>query len=211
MNTKNNYSKGLYLYPVWVRIWHLINALLIVGLVITGINLQFSGEAKTFIKFDLAVSLHNLLGILLAVNYVFFFIGNLLTKNKRHYKIQIKGIVGGLKKQALYYAVGIFKHEEHPFPISENSKFNPLQHISYVFVMYLFVPIVIFSGFGLFFPESIVEKVFGFSGLFLTDLLHIITGFVISIFLIIHIYICTIGHSISANFKSMITGWHEIH
>lgn len=209
MNTNNINLKGIYLYPIWVRLWHLLHALLIIALIITGTSMQFSGTPNNVLQFELAVKLHNIFGIILSIDYVIFFFANLFSSNRRHYVIKLKGMFERLKKQALFYSVGIFKNEEHPFPVTYDSKFNPLQHFSYIIIMYVCLPIVAFSGFGLLFPESIIDKFLGFSGLFVTDLFHIICGFIISIFLLIHVYFCTIGHSPVSNFKSMITGWHK--
>ena len=211
MSTNNKEFRGIYLYPVWVRIWHIINALLIITLIITGTSMQNSGTINHLIQFSTAVKIHNLSGIVLSVSYLLFLFGNILSENGKHYKIQLKGIFTRLKKQALYYSAGIFKGQNPPFPVTTESKFNPLQHFSYVIIMYICVVFVIVSGFGLLFPETIVDRFMGFSGLFLTDLLHIFVGFIISIFLLIHVYFCTIGHSPVSNFKSMINGWHEPH
>jgi thiosulfate reductase cytochrome b subunit len=114
-------------------------------------------------------------------------------------------------KQAYYYAFGMFRGMKAPYPLSEKRKFNPLQKYAYVGVMYLFLPIVIISGFALLFPEIIIEKVYSFSGIILTALTHSAVGFFISIFLIIHIYVASIGKNPIENFKSIITGWHNIH
>jgi thiosulfate reductase cytochrome b subunit len=116
-----------------------------------------------------------------------------------------------LKKQFYYYTVGLFKKENAPFPVDEESKFNPLQQLTYVVLMYGFVPFVIISGWGLLYPEMTVYSVFGISGLDLTDLLHIGTGFAISIIMCVHVYFCTIGKNPISNFKSMINGYHESH
>ena len=106
------------------------------------------------------------------------------------------------------YTFGIFKNEDPPFPISVGRKFNPLQKVSYVIVMYILMPIMLVSGIALFFPEMLPTKIIGVSGIHFIDLLHIITGYVLSVFMIIHIYFCTIGRTPLANFKSIITGWH---
>jgi thiosulfate reductase cytochrome b subunit len=73
------------------------------------------------------------------------------------------------------------------------------------------VPLVIISGIALLFPEIIIERVYQFSGVFVTAVLHSAMGFFISIFLIVHLYIASIGKSPIENFKSIITGWHQIH
>ena len=78
-------------------------------------------------------------------------------------------------------------------------------------LMYVIVPLVILSGWGLLYPEITVNSMLGFSGLDLTDFLHIIAGFSISIIMCVHIYFCTIGKSPASNFKSMINGFHESH
>jgi len=75
-------------------------------------------------------------------------------------------------------------------------------------VMYIFMPLVIISGIGLFFPDMLPDKIFGIGGIHFTDLVHILSGFIISIFMMVHIYFCTIGKTPLSNFKSMIDGWH---
>jgi thiosulfate reductase cytochrome b subunit len=201
-------AEKIYFYPVWVRLWHWLNTLMFLLLIVTGLSMQYSSPDYPFIRFDLAVLLHNIAGIIVTLGYFVFVIGNMVTSNGKFYKVNLREIVGQLKKQFMYYTFGIFKHESAPFPLSENRKFNPLQKVSYIFAMYFFVPIIIISGLGLLFPEIIISQVFGRSGIHLTDLVHIISGFVLSVFMIIHIYFCTIGKTPTANFKSMFTGWH---
>jgi thiosulfate reductase cytochrome b subunit len=78
-------------------------------------------------------------------------------------------------------------------------------------VMYLAVPFVIISGIALLFPEIIIDQVYAFSGVFVTAVFHSTMGFFISIFLMVHLYIASIGKSPIENFKSIITGWHHVH
>jgi len=206
----NHLSEKLYLYPVWIRIWHMTNALLCLLLIITGLSIQYSNPG-TMVKFNAAVSIHNIAGVLLSISYVAFFLGNLFTQNGVHYLILVKGFFGRMMKQMHYYTIGIFKNEQPPFPVTAEGKFNPLQQATYVLLMYVLVPFVIVSGFGLLYPQMTVYSVLGISGLDLTDLLHVSAGFAISIIMCVHIYFCTIGKSPTSNFKSMINGYHESH
>ncbi len=203
-------SEKVYLYPVWIRLWHWFNAVLCLLLIITGVSMQYSDPAYPMIRFDWSVSIHDIAGIMLAVNYIGFIFGNLFTSNGRHYIFR-KGILKNLFVQARYYAYGIFKKEEPPFPISKESKFNPLQKMSYIIIMHVAVPIVAITGIMIFFPERMVFDVFGNKALHLTDIIHVIMGFVISLFLVVHIYFCTIGLTPLSNFKSMFNGYHEKH
>ena len=200
----------IYFYPVWLRLWHAINAIGILALIVTGISMQASLESSV-IGFQNAVNIHNIAGLIVALCYLLFFFGNIVTGNGKFYLIKIKGFFKRPVKQAIYYAWGMFHGEKSPYPLSEKRKFNPLQKYSYVLVMYMAVPCVIVSGLALLFPEMISEKIFIFSGISVTAILHSVFGFFISIFLVVHLYIASIGKSPAENLKSMINGWHKIH
>lgn len=198
-----------YLYPLWIRIWHWINALMFLVLIVTGLSMQYASPDYTFIRFDYAVSIHNISGLILCFCFLLYLFANWKTSNFKYYRCKQKGCMVRLQRQFVYYTFGIFKKEDAPFPISDKRKFNPMQKMSYLIVMYIFMPIMIVSGLALMYPEVIVHDVFGFSGIHLTDLVHIISGFMLSIFMIIHVYFCSIGKTPLSNFKSMITGWHK--
>lgn len=201
---------SIYLYPVWIRLWHLINALLYLFLIFTGLSMQYSNPEYPFIRFDIAVSIHNTSGILLSINYIVVILGNIFTKNGQFYRIKKKGFMNELISQGRYYLFGIFKGSKAPYPINGKRKFNPLQKVAYVAVLYFLMPVIIITGFALIYPEMIViRKLFGTSGLHFTDLLHIITGFILSIFMVVHIYLCTIGKPAGSHFRAMLSGWHH--
>ncbi len=201
---------SIYLYPVWVRLWHLINALLFLILIITGLSLQYSNEHFNLIRFDVAVSMHNIAGILLSVNYLVVFFGNMFTKNGMYYRMRRRWLVKEIPVQAKYYLFGIFRGEKAPFPINSRRKFNPLQKVSYFAVLYFLMPLIFITGWALIFPNVLfIDKIFGTSSLHFTDLVHIIVGFILSIFMFVHIYLCTIGKPRSAHFRAMLSGWHH--
>ena len=52
-------SKKVYLYPVWIRIWHLANAILFLILILSGLCMQYSNPQYPVIRFDIAVAMHN--------------------------------------------------------------------------------------------------------------------------------------------------------
>lgn len=198
----------IYLYPIWVRIWHMLNLLLILTLVFSGLCLQYSWCNYLLISFNVVIFIHNLFGIILSAIFIFYLVGNHFTTNGVYYHSPDKGRMLRLLKQTRYYSYGIFKNENTPFPISKDRKFNPLQKFSYVFAMYFLIPVIIISGFGLLFPEILPNKVFNISGILITDIVHITSGFLLTIFIIVHIYFCTIGKTPLSNFNSMLTGWH---
>lgn len=204
-------SEKLYLYPVWLRIWHLVNAIMIIILILTGISMQYSNPDRPFIRFDLAVTWHNAAGVILTISYVIFVVGNIATGNWKYYRLRLKGLTQRMMKQFRYYLLGVYKGESAPFPISKDRKFNPLQKVAYFAIMYIFMPLIFITGWALLFPESIWLNVFGISGILLTALLHIVAGFIVSIFLFVHIYFSTFGKTTTSNFRSMVNGYQEVH
>jgi len=201
----------MYLYPVWIRLWHALNALLIIILIITGISMQYTDKDSSIfiVNFAGAVKWHNIAASVLTVSYIFFIVMNIVTGNGKYYRISRKNFFGDLVKQMKYYAYGMFKGEKHPFPVTMESKFNPMQKLTYVLIMYVGLPLIIISGIGLMFPEVTIKRVFGISGLILTDILHITMVFLVSLFLVIHIYTCTLGHKPASLFRSLLSGYHE--
>lgn len=204
-------DERLYLYPSMIRFWHFINAFMILVLIVSGVSMQYSDPLRPILRFDIAVTLHNLSGILLTLNYSLFIIGNVISGNARHYKIKLTGFADRLKKQFRYYTFGMFKNMPPPFPVTKKSKFNPIQQVTYFIVMFLLVPLLFITGLSLLYSGTFIRELLGNKALFYTDILHMIIGFFVSIFLIIHVYFCTIGASPLKNFKSMVTGYHEGH
>ncbi|MDZ7743035.1 MAG: cytochrome b/b6 domain-containing protein [Bacteroidota bacterium] len=202
-------SVKVYLYPLSIRVWHWTNAILCLLLILTGVSMQYSNPEYPFMRFDLAVSMHNISGILLTISYAWFIVANIVTGNNKYYALKIKGLKDRLMKQFRYYTVGLFTGQKSPFPINEKRKFNPLQKFSYVLIMFLVIPILFITGWALLFPEIILTEVFGISGIQITALLHMIMGFFVSVFMLVHIYFSTMGTTASSNFKAMFNGWHK--
>jgi len=199
----------LYLYPVWLRIWHGINALCIIVLIISGLSMQYGNIDYPLIPFKTSVLMHNFCGVIASIGFVIYIVGNFLSDNGIHYRFKIRGLYTRLYKQITYYVSGYFKGEPKPFPITIESKFNPLQRVSYAIAMYVLVPFLVITGIALLYPEIIVDRFFNFGGVQLTAVFHGILGFFVSLFLLIHLYVASIGINPLRNFKSIITGYHE--
>jgi thiosulfate reductase cytochrome b subunit len=188
----------------------MINAILYLLLIITGLSMQYSNPEYPMIRFDIAVSLHNVSGIILTANYLMIIFGNMFTRNGFFYRMRWRYLKKELPKQAYYYLFGIFRGDKAPFPINSRRKFNPLQKVAYFAVIYVLMPLVIITGWALIFPNMILfDKILGYSSLHFTDLVHIIVGFFLSVFLVVHVYLCTIGKPPGSHFRAMLSGWHH--
>jgi len=191
--------KQFYLYPLWIRLWHWTNALLFIILIISGTRLHFA-VGNEFLAFESAILVHNVAGIMLALAWLVFFIGNFVTENGKHYRLRFKGLIGRLIRQSHYYAIGIFRGDPHPFHVSAELKFNTLQQLSYIGVMYGLMPILIASG--LFFWGTM-------GNLWLIAITHLVVAYLLVLFMVAHIYIITTGETVFSNLRAMLTGWHK--
>ena len=200
-------AKLSYYYPLSIRLWHALNAICILILIATGLSMYYIDPDNKLIELSKTIKIHNIAGVILSFSYLIFFIANITTGNRKYYKMPSRGLGKRLIRQGRYYVTGKFKGEKKPYPITKERKFNPLQQLFYIIIMYVGVPLVIISGLGLLFPESVVKALFGVSGIIITAVVHVAMGFFISLFLVIHIYVSTIGHTKSGNLLSIINGY----
>ena len=179
------------LYPLWLRAWHGLHALCFLVLGATGLSLHYNGEWFAVLRFDIAIRLHDSSGIALIALYVLFVVAN-AKSNMRHYSLP-RPIVGSLLRQLRWYLKGMFNGDPRPFPRARTKKLNPLQSATYLVVMYALTPASVMSGIALMVPQFAPERVAGAGGVWPMALLHLATGWGLSLFLLLHIYMVTTG------------------
>jgi thiosulfate reductase cytochrome b subunit len=180
-------------------------------LIFTGIMMQFTGPDSRLmiVFFPGAVKLHDICAVILTVNYIVFVVGNIVSGNGKYYRISKKDIFPGLAKQLKYFFWGIFRKEKNPFQATIENKFNPMQKVTYIIIMYILIPLLILSGIFMFLPDMILISKFGTGIYIFIDTVHIMLAALVSIFLIIHIYLCTTGSTPGSHFRAIISGYQE--
>ncbi len=198
---------AFYLYPLWLRAWHWLNAILFLTSLLTGISMHFA--LGWLIPFDVAVPVHNISGILLTVSWLAFLLGNVVGGNGKHYLVNLRALPMDLYRQVRYYVYGIFVNEPHPFHVTAEQKLNALQTLSYVGVMYGLMPLLIITGWAFLFSAELPETVFGYGTIWLVAMAHLLLAWMLLLFLVVHVYIITTGETPTTNLKAMVTGWHK--
>jgi thiosulfate reductase cytochrome b subunit len=140
-------SEALYLYPVWLRLWHWINALLFLTLIVTGVSMHYS-DAGWLLPFETAMPVHNASGILLTLSWIGFVIGNLKTGNGRHYRFYWKTLPRDSGSRAAITPTASSSMSHIRFMSAADAKLNALQTLSYLGAMYALMPLLILSGWG---------------------------------------------------------------
>jgi len=200
--------KKIYLHPLPLRIWHWGNAFLGITLLITGIQLRVPGIASLQ-PHNTPLLVHRYAGWAMAASFVFWLVYSLISRHlSRQYGIRGRDLEG-VFRQAKFYLVSIFKGEENPFRPTPDEKFNPLQKLVYGAIMCIFAPLLMITGVllndKLFFREYILQwDVVG--GL---DALHVMGAYVFALYLIVHIYMATLGRTATSHIRAMIVGYEE--
>ncbi len=196
--------KKIYLYSRFERFWHWIQGLLIIFLLLTGFDLH--GSIKLF-GFKDAVDLHNTMGLAWLIFFVFIVFWMFVTHEYKQYIPTTKKLFQVVQ----YYASGIFKGEPHPVKKSTLAKHNPMQRLTYLGLTAILLPLQMITGF-LYWGYNDWQSWGGASFLNLEVLavLHLIGGFAILIFLIVHVYMTTTGHTLTGHVAAMLSGWEEV-
>jgi len=194
---------NIYLYTRYERFWHWLQGLLIIVLLLTGFEIH--GQYTLF-GFHRAVKIHNFVGLSWLVAFAFFVFWIFTTGEWKQYIPTTKKMLSVVR----YYGYGIFRGEPHPVPKRKEAKHNPLQRLTYLSLAAFLLPFQMITGFLYWGYNSWQAWGIGSLSLQVLAVLHTLGGFAILMFLVIHVYMTTTGHSIFAHIKAMITGWEEV-
>lgn len=201
----------LYVNPLPVRIWHWINAIGFVLLIVTGLQIRYVGQMN-LMSFKAAVQWHNWIGFVLIANF-FVWLGFYLFTDKikvYHPELSPTRYFRNSFRQIQYYGYGIFRGDPNPHHVSVYRKFNPLQSMMYQIVMMILVPVQFATGVLLWDVARFQTAVDALGGLRVVDTVHVLIFIFFCAFLFVHVYLSSLGHTPSAHFKAMITGYEEV-
>jgi thiosulfate reductase cytochrome b subunit len=198
--------KRIDLHPLPLRMWHWINALIVIILIVTGIYLRLYGIAALK-PHDPVLFWHKCVGLAMIVTTVFWFIFTMPSKSlRRQYRIKISDLKGVIV-QTQYYFFSIFVGGENPFKVSADAKYNPLQKIAYDAILFIFIPVQAVTGL-LFMDIPVLRQYLLSENLMgLLGVIHVIFAYLFVLYLIVHLYMATLGDTIFSHTKAMIVGY----
>ncbi len=191
------------IYKRFERFWHWSQALLIIGLMMTGFEIHSS---YYLLGFEKAVNLHIVMALTLIVLWLFAIFWHFTTGEWRQYIPTTEKLVA----MARYYAFGIFKNEEKPYKKSLSAKHNPLQRLAYLGFKLLISPVIWLSGVLYLLYPYWPKLGLGFLQLQPIALLHTAAAFAMLVFFIAHVYLALTGKPFYEYVKAMITGYEEL-
>ncbi len=207
----DNPQEQVYLTPTPVRIWHWLNALGIVTLCITGMQIRFPEYANIFGTYKAAIELHNAAGVTVSLSFLLWIFYYLIGARKlvKLYVPKLDDIKRGLFRQAFYYFFAYFLGRQNPHTATLDNKFNAIQKLSYFFIMLILLPFVIVSGLLTMNIAPLREWIITFGGIKLLLDVHYLLGCSFFAFLCVHVYMATLGHTPFSHFRQMWTGWES--
>ena len=201
----------IYIHPLPIRIWHWLNALGMLLLILTGLQIRYTGLLDV-ISFRNAVVLHNWVGFFVGANFLLWLGFYLFSDKISVYQpsLQPRKYFVAMFRQIYYYAYGILRGEPNPYRVTPGAKFNPMQAMTYQIVMLVMLPLQFYTGVLLWDVTGFAGQIDLLGGLRVISTVHVLLSIAFVGFLMTHLYLVTLGHSFGAHTKGMITGYEEV-
>jgi thiosulfate reductase cytochrome b subunit len=202
--------KKIYLHPLPVRVWHWINALSFLVLIVTGLQIRYR-DVIQITSFKTAVDIHNIFGFTMIFNFFIWLLYYLLSGKIKIYMpdFGLKGFIEGSLRQAKYYGYGIFVGDKNPHHSTPDNKFNPMQQMAYLNIMMLFLPIQMVTGLLLWDVKGFSKWIILAGGVKIVATIHVFLFLFFTSFLFVHVYLATLGHTPLSHIKAMFSGFEE--
>lgn len=199
----------IYLYTFHERAWHWAQALAMILLMATGLEIRHPGRVP-LLEFDFAVSLHNWLGFALILNAVLGLAYHVFTEEILQFVPQPRGFFDMAVRQGKYYLGGIFRGDPHPIEKDPDNKLNPLQRVTYLLILNVLLPLQLVTGLAMWGTQRWPAFSARLGGLALLGPVHALIAWAFVAFLVMHVYLATTGHTPTANLKAMVVGWEDL-
>ena len=201
--------KRIFIYSLYARLWHWTQAIVIILLLFTGLEIHMPDSFPLF-GFPNSIFIHNVLGVAMLVNAFLAAFYHFATGEIRQYLPEPHGFINQAILQMKYYLYGIFHGKPHPFEKVPEKKLNPLQQITYVIILNILLPIQVVTGVLIWTSGHWPDLTAGFATLHFLAALHSLAAWLFGVFLIVHIYLSTTGHQPLTYLKAIISGWEEV-
>lgn len=202
-------TRQVYLYTAYVRLWHWLMVFCTVGLLLTGIEIHFTG-ALWILGFSRAVFVHNFLALVLVANGFLALFYHLSTGKIREFLPPRQGLLREIAAQIKFYTYGIFIGAPHPMARTPERHQNPLQQLAYLGLLNILLPAQIASGALIWSAGKWPALSRSLGGLTWLGPIHTAGFWLFCCFLIMHVYLTTTGPTVFSYPRAMAYGYDHI-
>lgn len=200
----------IYIHPAPVRIWHWINAVGFVILIVTGFQIRYA-DILNWMPLKDAITIHNYGGFAVIINYFLWLIYYIGSGKIKIYISDLRTFIPKSITQMKYYGYGFFKGVPNPHSMTQENKFNAPQQNAYLVIMLFLLPAQMISGMFLWKVKGYSNYIDILGGIKVIDSIHVVLFFIFTSFVMVHCYLATLGHTPLAHFKAMFTGYEAHH
>lgn len=201
--------RRVYMYTVYERLWHWLQTFAILGLIFTGLIIHKPAMFGLF-AFNSVVQVHNVLALIVIVDAGLSLFYHLASGEVRQFIPQPRGLPRQALAQTRYYLSGIFKDEPHPFEKTPQRKLNPLQQITYFGLLNVLLPAQIITGALIWGAQRWPATAEQLGGLTFLAPVHALVAWLLTAFVVLHVYLTTTGHTPLTSLQAMMMGWDEV-
>lgn len=197
----------VYMYPVYERLWHWFMVLGVLVLLVTGFEVH---GAFGLLGMPVAVAVHNVFAVLLAVNAFLSLFYHLASAAIHQFLPPSRDLKHHVLNQISFYLGGIFEGKAHPLEKTPERKLNPLQQITYLLLLNVLFPLQIVTGMLIWGVPRWPQLADAIGGLTVIAPLHLLLSWMFLAFLVVHLYLTTTGHTVFSNIKAMVDGYDVV-
>ncbi len=202
-------TKKVYMYMVYERFWHWLQAMAIFILLLTGLVIHRPDMFGAF-SFRHMVAIHNVVAAILVINAVLSLFYHLATGEIQQYIPRPATFIDHAIMQATFYLKGIFQGKRHPFEKVPTKKLNPLQQVTYLGLLNVLLPLQVITGSMIWGAQRWPEITAALGGLLWLAPVHSLVAWLLATFIVAHVYMTTTGPTILTDIEAMITGWEDV-
>ncbi|MGD2078510.1 MAG: cytochrome b/b6 domain-containing protein, partial [Chloroflexota bacterium] len=199
----------VYMYTVYERLWHWLQTIVILILLLTGLIIHKPDKFGIF-SFSYVVQVHNIMAFILVANAALAAFYHLASGEIQQFLPRPRGFFDQAFLQAKFYLQGIFRGDEHPFEKTPQRKMNPLQQMTYFAILNVLLPLQILTGALMWGAQRWTDLSASLGGLLFLAPFHTLISWLFASFIVMHVYLTTTGHKPLASIKGMIMGWDEV-
>jgi len=197
------------IYSAFERVWHWLQALTILLLLTTGLEIHAPAEIH-MLGFGRATWVHEALALFTIANAFLALFYHLATGAIRQFFPRPRDFFSLAIVQLAYYTRGIFSGAPHPFVHEPGSKLNVLQQVTYLVVLNLVLPLQVATGVLMWKAREWAGLTNSLGGLHAVATLHVLCAWIFAAFVVMHIYLTTTGRTPLAHMRAMVLGWEEL-
>jgi thiosulfate reductase cytochrome b subunit len=199
----------VYMYSMYERLWHWLQTVVILILLITGLIIHKPDKFGIF-SFSYVVQVHNVMAFILVANAALSAFYHLASGEIQQFLPRPRGFFDQAFSQAKFYLQGIFRGDEHPFEKTPQRKMNPLQQATYFAILNILLPLQVLTGALMWGAQRWPGLIDSLGGLPFLAPFHTLISWLFASFIVMHVYLTTTGHAPLASIKGMIMGWDEV-